>query len=59
MLTFTAQFAPKWGAQLHRNIQDYRNQSAHPNLMDTEKATTFHKQMKECLINLMENYKTK
>lgn len=21
MLTFTAQFAPKWGAQLHRNIQ--------------------------------------
>ena len=20
MLTFTAQFAPKWGAQLHRNI---------------------------------------
>lgn len=40
-------------------IKDYRNQSAHPNLMDTEKATTFHKQMKECLINLMENYKTK
>lgn len=40
-------------------IRDYRNQSAHPNLMDTEKATTFHKQMKECLINLMENYKTK
>jgi hypothetical protein len=40
-------------------IRDYRNQSAHPNLMDTEKATTFHKQMKECLISLMENYKTK
>jgi len=40
-------------------IRDYRNQSAHPNLMDTEKATTFHKQMKECLINLMENYKAK
>lgn len=40
-------------------IRDYRNQSAHPNLMNTEKATTFHKQMKECLINLMENYKTK
>jgi type I restriction-modification system DNA methylase subunit len=40
-------------------IRDYRNQSAHPNLMDTEKATTFHKQMKECLINFMENYKTK
>lgn len=40
-------------------IRDYRNQSAHPNLMDTEKATKFHKQMKECLINLMENYKTK
>jgi type I restriction-modification system DNA methylase subunit len=40
-------------------IRDYRNQSAHPNLMDTENATTFHKQMKECLINLMENYKMK
>jgi hypothetical protein len=40
-------------------IRDYRNQSAHPNLMDTEKAKTFHKQMKECLINLMENYKAK
>lgn len=40
-------------------IMDYRNQSAHPNIMDTEKATTFHKQMKECLINLMQNYKTK
>lgn len=40
-------------------ITDYRNQSAHPNLMDSEKATTFHKQMKECLISLMENYKTK
>ncbi len=38
-------------------IRDYRNQSAHPNLMDTNKATTFHKQMKECLIYLMENYK--
>ena len=40
-------------------IRDYRNQSAHPNLMNTEKATTFHKQMKDCLINLMENYKTR
>ena len=40
-------------------INDYRNQSAHPNLMDTEKAITFHKQIKECLISLMENYKTK
>ena len=40
-------------------IRDYRNQSAHPNLMDTEKARAFLKQMKECLINLMENYKTK
>lgn len=40
-------------------IREYRNQSAHPNLMDTEKATTFHKQMKDCLINLMGNYKTK
>lgn len=40
-------------------IKDYRNQSAHPNLMDAEKASTFHKQMKECLISLMENYKNK
>jgi chaperonin cofactor prefoldin len=40
-------------------IRDYRNQSAHPNLMNTEKANTFHKQMKECLINLMENYKAR
>jgi chaperonin cofactor prefoldin len=40
-------------------IRVYRNQSAHPNLMDIDKASTFHKQMKECLINLMGNYKTK
>jgi hypothetical protein len=38
-------------------IKDYRNQSAHPNIMNTEKAIIFHKQMKECLINLMGNYK--
>jgi len=38
-------------------IRDYRNQSAHPNLIDTEKAVKFHKEMKECLIELMENYK--
>ena len=38
-------------------IRDYRNQSAHPNLIGTEKAVKFHKQMKECLISLMENYK--
>lgn len=38
-------------------IKDFRNQSAHPNIMDTEKAIIFHKQMKECLINLMGNYK--
>lgn len=37
-------------------ITDYRNQSAHPNLIDTEQAVEFHKQMKECLISLMENY---
>ncbi len=40
-------------------IEDFRNQSAHPNLMDTEQAIEFHKQIKICLINLMENYKTK
>lgn len=38
-------------------IRDYRNQSAHPNLINTEKAVKFHKEMKECLISLMENYK--
>lgn len=38
-------------------IRDYRNQSAHPNLIDTEKAVEFHKQIKGCLISLMENYK--
>ena len=38
-------------------IKDYRNQSAHPNLIDTKKAIKFHKKMKECLISLMENYK--
>lgn len=38
-------------------IKDFRNQSAHPNIMDTEKAIIFHKQMKECLITLMGNYK--
>jgi len=38
-------------------IRDYRNQSAHPNLIDTEKAVRFHKKIKECLISLMENYK--
>lgn len=40
-------------------IRDYRNQSAHPNLMNTEKALIFRKHMKQCLINLMENYKIK
>ncbi|MFM2290902.1 MAG: hypothetical protein RIS29_715, partial [Bacteroidota bacterium] len=29
MLTFTAQFTPKWGAQLHRNIHS----DAHKNLI--------------------------
>jgi len=38
-------------------IIEYRNQSAHPNLIDTEKAVKFHKEMKECLIGLMENFK--
>lgn len=38
-------------------IRDYRNQSAHPNLIDSEKAVRFHKEIKECLISLMENYK--
>lgn len=40
-------------------IRDFRNMSAHPNLMDLEKATIFHKHMSECLISLMKNYKTK
>lgn len=41
-------------------IKDYRNQSAHPpGIIDSENALEFHKQIKECLNNLMENYKTK
>jgi len=38
-------------------ITDYRNKSAHPYLIDSKKAVKFHKQIKECLISLMENYK--
>jgi len=38
-------------------IRDYRNQSAHPNIINAEQAVKFHKQIKECLISLMENYK--
>lgn len=38
-------------------IIEYRNQSAHPNLIDTDKAVKFHKEMKRCLIHLMENYR--
>lgn len=37
-------------------IKDYRNQSAHPNLINEEEAMRFHKKMKRCLIGLMENY---
>ncbi len=38
-------------------IRDYRNQSAHPNLIGTEQAINFHRQIKHCLITLMQNYK--
>lgn len=38
-------------------IKDYRNQSAHPNLIDAEKAKKFHREMKVCLIELMGNFK--
>lgn len=38
-------------------INDYRNKSAHPNIINAEKAAIFHKQIKKCLISLMENYK--
>jgi len=47
----------KYFDEIKTIINDYRNQSAHPNLMGTEKALEFHKQMKKCLIKLMENYK--
>ena len=43
--------------ELQTIITDYRNKSAHPNLIDTEKALKFHKEMKKCLISLMGNYK--
>lgn len=39
-------------------IVDFRNQSAHPNLIGTVEAIEFHKKIKRCLISLMENYKT-
>lgn len=39
-------------------ILDYRNQSAHPNIINTEKAIKFHKKIKECLIDLFKYYKT-
>ena len=39
-------------------IVDFRNQSAHPNLIGTEEAIVFHKKIKQCLILLMDNYKT-
>ena len=38
-------------------VIDYRNQSAHPNLIDREKVVKFKMEMKDCLIVLMENYK--
>jgi hypothetical protein len=41
-------------------IIEYRNKSAHPpGIIDSENALKFHKQMKECLISLLENYKNK
>ncbi len=43
--------------QIKTIIRDYRNKSAHPNLIDTEKAIKIHKEMKECLIQLIVNYK--
>lgn len=39
-------------------VKNYRNPSAHPNLINAQRAIEFHKKMKECLISLMENYKT-
>jgi hypothetical protein len=38
-------------------IYDFRNQSAHPNLIDIGKAVEFHKQMKKCLIRLLESFR--
>ena len=38
-------------------IVDFRNQSAHPNLIGTEEAIEFHKKIKQCLILLIDNYK--
>lgn len=38
-------------------ITNYRNQSAHPNIIDAEKAMMFHKEIKECLTQLFDNYK--
>lgn len=39
--------------------KDFRNKSAHPNLISKEVACEFHRLIKECLIKLMESYKLK
>ena len=36
----------------------YRNKAAHPNVLDGETARAFHREIKECLIGLLENYKS-
>ncbi len=36
----------------------YRNKAAHPNVLDGETARSFHGEIKECLIGLLENYKS-
>lgn len=43
--------------EIKRIIKDYRNQSAHPNIIDAEMAKEFHGLIKECLVYLMDNYK--
>lgn len=43
--------------EIKRIIKDFRNQSAHPNIIDAEMAKEFHGLIKDCLVYLMDYYK--
>lgn len=43
---------------IKNKIIEFRNQSAHPNLIDTSEALEFKKEIKKCIVKLMETYKS-
>jgi hypothetical protein len=43
---------------IKNKIIEYRNQSAHPNFIDTSEAIEFKKEIKKCIVKLMETYKS-